>query len=95
MKFDIDYYFEEIEENEMFFKLTNKKQNVMEIFDLSSKIIDEIETNGKQEIYTNKIQENVKPANKKVIGFNFILIVVIFVRIIHLYDKCRWYRQYN
>ncbi len=44
---------------------------------------------------TEKIQENVKPANKKVIGFNFILIVVIFVRIIHLYDKCRWYRQYN
>jgi bifunctional UDP-N-acetylglucosamine pyrophosphorylase/glucosamine-1-phosphate N-acetyltransferase len=60
MNLEINYYFEEIEENEIFSKLTKDKESVMEIFDSSSKIIDEIEKNGKQEIYTDKIQENVK-----------------------------------
>lgn len=42
MRFDINYYFEEIEEKEIFSKVTNGKTEVMEIFELSSKIIDEI-----------------------------------------------------
>ena len=38
-------------------------------------------------------QQEVKPANKKVIVFNFILIVVI-CWIIYLYGKCRWSAKY-
>lgn len=68
MRFDINYYFEEIEENEMFFKVTNGKAEVMEIFELSSKIIDEIQENGKQEIYTENIQDNVKIMGNVYIG---------------------------
>lgn len=30
--FNINYYFEDIEENEIFYKLTNNKENVMDIF---------------------------------------------------------------
>lgn len=68
MKFDINYYFEEIEENEMFYKLTKENKEVMEIFNSSSKIIDEIESKGKQEIHTNNIQENVKIIGNVYIG---------------------------
>lgn len=68
MKFDIDYYFEEIEENEMFAKVTKDKKEVMEIFELSSKLIDEIEEKGKQEICTTNIQDNVKIMGNVYIG---------------------------
>ena len=68
MRFDINYYFEEIEEKEMFYKVTDGKREVMEIFELSSKIIDEIQERGKQEIYTDKIQENVKIMGNVYIG---------------------------
>jgi len=60
MRFDMGYYFEKIEEKEIFSKVTNGKHEVMEIFEFSSKVIDEIQEKGKQEIYTNNIQENVK-----------------------------------
>ena len=68
MKFDINYYFEEIEENEMFYNLTNGKTEVMEIFELASKVIDMINNQEKQEIHTNKIQENVKIMGNVYIG---------------------------
>ena len=60
MRFDINYYFENIEEKEIFSKVTQGKREVMEIFELGSTIIDEIQEKGKQEIYTDNIQENVK-----------------------------------
>ena len=59
MKFEIDYYFENIEKDEIFSQLTQEKNEVMQIFDSSSKLIDEIQTKGIQEIHTNKIDENV------------------------------------
>lgn len=68
MRFEIDYYFEEIEKGEIFEKLTTGKKDVMEIFEASSKIIDEIEEKGKQEIYTDKIEENVKIMGNVYIG---------------------------
>ncbi len=54
MKFDINYYFEEIDKNEIFDKFAKGKENVMEIFDIASKFIKEIEESGKQEIHTAK-----------------------------------------
>lgn len=68
MKFEIEYYFEEINENEIFFKLTKDKKEVMEIFKEGAKIIDEIESSGKQEIKTENIQENVKILGNVYIG---------------------------
>ena len=68
MRFDINYYFEEIEENEMFSKVTNGRTEVMEIFESSSRIIDEIQEKGKQEILTDNIQENVKIMGNVYIG---------------------------
>lgn len=68
MKFEIDYYFEEIEQNEMFYKLTQGKKKVMEIFDSGSKLIDKIEATGKQEIFTTNIHENVKIIGNVYIG---------------------------
>ena len=68
MKFESDYYFEEIEENEIFSKLMDKDQNVMEIFTRASKIIEEIEKQEKQSINTDKIQENVKIMGNVYIG---------------------------
>ena len=59
MKFNIDYYFEEIDPGEIFYKSTNGKSEVMEIFELGSKIIDEIEERGEQQVLTSNIQENV------------------------------------
>ena len=50
MNFNINYYFEDIQNNEVFNKLINNKNEVLEIFKESSKIIDNIESNGKQEI---------------------------------------------
>lgn len=60
MKFEINYYFEEIEKNELFAKLIQDKNNVMEIFNSSEELIEKIEKGGKQEIKTNNIHENVK-----------------------------------
>lgn len=60
MNFKIDYYFTEIEKDEIFYKLTNNQNDIMEIFVESSKIINEINKKNKQEIYTNKIDDNVK-----------------------------------
>ena len=60
MKFEINYYFEEIEKGELFDRITQGKKEVMEIFDSSAQLIDKIELSGKQEIHTTQIQENVK-----------------------------------
>lgn len=68
MKFDINYYFEEIDKNEIFDKFAKGKENVMEIFDTASKFIKEIEESGKQEIHTTKIDENVKIIGNVYIG---------------------------
>ena len=68
MNFEINYYFEEIEKGEIFERLTTGKKEVMEIFNGSSKIIGNIEEKGKQEIYTDKIQENVKIMGNVYIG---------------------------
>ena len=68
MKFEVDYYFEEVEQNEMFYGLTQGKKEVMEIFDSSSELIDKIEASGKQEIHTTNIQENVKIMGNVYIG---------------------------
>ena len=68
MNFNINYYFEDIQNNEVFNKLINNKNEVLEIFKESSKIIDNIESNGKQEIYTDNIQENVKIKGNVYIG---------------------------
>ena len=68
MRFEIDYYFEEIEKDELFGGLTQGKNSVMEIFDSSAELIDEIEASGKQEIHTSNIQENVKIMGNVYIG---------------------------
>ena len=68
MKFEINYYFEEIEKNELFGKLTQDKKSVMEIFDTSAELINEIERSQKQEIHTTQIQENVKIMGSVYIG---------------------------
>lgn len=68
MRFDIDYYFEEIEEKEIFSKITVGKNETIEIFELGSKLIDEIQEKRKQEIFTNNIQENVKIIGNVYIG---------------------------
>ena len=60
MNFKIDFYFTEIDNNEIFSKLVKEKDDVMEIFDASSKIIDDIKNSNKQEIKTNNIDQNVK-----------------------------------
>ena len=68
MNFKIDYYFTEIEKDEIFYKLTNNKKEVMEIFDASSEIINGINDKNKQEINTNKIGDNVKIVGSVYIG---------------------------
>lgn len=68
MIFDIDYYFEEIKQDELFERLTKDKESIMGIFDSSSVLIDKIEKTGKQEIHTNNIEENVKIMGNVYIG---------------------------
>ena len=68
MRFEIDYYFEKIEKDEIFGQLTEGKAEVMQIFDSSNKLIEEIEASGKQEIHTTNIQENVKIMGNVYIG---------------------------
>lgn len=68
MNFDIDYYFENIDENEVFSKLTKGRKSVMEIFESWLEKIEEIKNKGKQEIHTTNIQENVKILGNVYIG---------------------------
>lgn len=68
MNFDINYYFENIDENEVFYKLTKGKNSVMEIFEPWLEKIEEIKNTGKQEIHTTNIQENVKILGSVYIG---------------------------
>ncbi|MCI8779031.1 MAG: hypothetical protein HFI87_07790 [Bacilli bacterium] len=68
MNFKIDYYFTEIENDEIFYKLINNKKEVLEIFDASYKFIETIKEKNKQEINTNKIGENVKIIGSVYIG---------------------------
>ena len=68
MKFDINYYFEDINKDEIFYKMIENKDEVLQIFSEASKIIDNIEDNGKQEIYTDNIQENVQIKGNVYIG---------------------------
>lgn len=61
MNFEIKYYFDEIDDNEVFSEIIMNKNSVMEIFDLcNSEIIQNIEKYGKKKLNTNKIEENVK-----------------------------------
>lgn len=68
MSFKIDYYFTEIEKDEIFYELTNNKKEVLEIFDESYKFIEEIKEKNKQEINTKKIGDNVKIIGSVYIG---------------------------
>ncbi len=68
MNFKIDYYFTEIEKDEIFYNLTNNKTEVMEIFETSSEIINDINAKNRQEIHTNKIADNVKIIGSVYIG---------------------------
>ena len=68
MKFNVDYYFEEVDKNEMFYVLVKDKKNVMEIFDASAKIIKQVEESEKQEIYAKDIDDNVKIIGNVYIG---------------------------
>lgn len=61
MNFDINYYFENIEKEEIFFDIASNCKSVMEMFDSATdKIINKIKKSGKQIIKTDKIEENVK-----------------------------------
>ncbi len=68
MKFNINYYFEKIEKQEIFYTLVQDKEDALEIFDASLELIDKIEASGKQEIHTSSIQENVKIKGNVYIG---------------------------
>ncbi len=68
MNFGIDYYFEDISKSEMFSEFTKEKENVMEIFEPWLAKIEEIKKQGKQEIHTTNIQENVKILGNVYIG---------------------------
>lgn len=68
MDFKINFYFDNIEKSEIFYRIINDKNNVMEIFNESLKIIDNIKNNNKQEIHTNKIEDNVKLLGSIYIG---------------------------
>ncbi len=68
MNFKIDYYFKEIEKDEIFYKLINNKEEVLEIFDESYEFIELIKAKGQQEIHTNKIGDNVKIIGSVYIG---------------------------
>lgn len=68
MNFKIDYYFTDIEKDEIFYKLSNNKKEALEIFDESYKFIETIKEKDKQEINTNKIGENVKIIGSVYIG---------------------------
>ncbi len=68
MKFEIDYYFEKVDKNETFYQLTQGINEVMQIFDESSKLINEIEASGKQEIHTTQIEDGAKIKGNVYIG---------------------------
>lgn len=68
MRFDNEYYFEEIETEEIFNKFIQDETNVMNIFDESSKFIKKIEESNTQEIHTDRIDETVKIIGSVYIG---------------------------
>lgn len=68
MKLEINYYFEEIKEEEIFYELTKEKNEVIEIFGQGSSMMKKLQDEGKQEILTNKIEENVKINGNVYIG---------------------------
>lgn len=70
MRFDLKYYFDEIEENEILYKLSQNKEKVLDILNSTGIIIDEIDKTKKQEIKTKNIQENVKILESVYIGEN-------------------------
>lgn len=70
MRFDLKYYFDEIEENEILYKLSQNKEKVLEVLNSTGIIIDEINKTKKQEIKTKNIQENVKILGSVYIGEN-------------------------
>lgn len=59
MNLDWNYYFEEIEENEIFSKVTVGVTKALDIFNVSKSLIEEIEKSGKQDINTTNIEDGV------------------------------------
>ncbi len=68
MKFDIDYYFENICKDEVFYKLTQGKNSVMEIYEEALQEIEKVQSKGIQEIHNADIQENVQILGNVYIG---------------------------
>jgi NDP-sugar pyrophosphorylase family protein len=69
MTFDVDYYFEDIEKEEVIYEVLTKIKSVLDIFDeATNKIINQIEASGKQQIETTQIDENVKITGNVYIG---------------------------
>lgn len=68
MKFEFDYYFDEISKDEIFAKLVQDKKEAIEILNSSSEIINKIEASQKQEIYTSNIDETAKIMGNVYIG---------------------------
>lgn len=60
MNLEIDYYFTEIAENEIFYKLTTDRYDVMDIFNASAQVMSEINNKNCQTIKTDNIDSNVK-----------------------------------
>lgn len=59
MNLDWNYYFEEINDNEIFSKVTIGVTKALDIFSVSDNLIKEIEKSGKQDINTTKIEDGV------------------------------------
>lgn len=68
MNFKTNYYFEKLDANEIFCKLTESTEDVMKVFDQGAKLIERIQEKRTQEIYTEKIQENTKIIGNVYIG---------------------------
>ncbi len=68
MYFDIDYYFENISEDEIFGRLLKDKTNVLDIFQNGEELIKKIEASGKQVINTTNIESDVKIIGNVYIG---------------------------
>lgn len=60
MKLEIDYYFEQIEKEEIFDKLAQNKKEALEIFNSSAELINKIQESEKQEIHTDDIDATAK-----------------------------------
>ena len=68
--FNINYYFKDIDENEIFYKLTNNKENVMDIFFEKVKFLEKV---NKQIIKTNCNLDDVKIIGNVYIDENTII----------------------